>query len=441
VLESEAARLLRALTAVAILCHCSSGSPQVASNAAEGGEAGEGGDGTSGSGGADTGGAENSAGSPDDGGRAGEPGSSAGGAENTAGSAGDGGAAGQSAETRFILGADISGVQEAVDGGATFVDTDGVSKGMLELLSNHGFNTIRLRSFVEPDALYGYANPTGEEQYKKAEPYCDTAHTLTFAQEIKEAGMGFLLDLHYSDNWADPGKQIIPEAWRGAATIEELASEVRSYTESVVRTLVEGGARPDMVQLGNEITGGLLIHVPAANPEPDEWGNMNMVTNAVNGSAANFDNLALLLKAGVEGVDAVDPTIDIMLHVENTNNFPAVRDWVDDLRARGVKFDVLGLSCYTVFQGGPEIWEDTFEALSESLDGVSFAIAEYNPERTRANRIMRDLPDGRGLGSFFWEPTLSGSWGPSLFTVVDGEYRANQADFAEFDDLRVELGL
>jgi arabinogalactan endo-1,4-beta-galactosidase len=196
-----------------------------------------------------------------------------------------------------------------------------------------------------------------------------------------------------------------------------------------------------MVQLGNEITGGFLIHVPAANPEPDQWGNINMVTNAVNGSVADFDNLALLLKAGVEGVDAVDPTIDIMLHVENTESFPAVRDWVDDLRARGVKFDVLGLSCYTAFQGEPEIWEDTFEALSESLDGVSFVVAEYNPERTRANRIIRDLPDGRGLGTFFWEPTQGGSWGSALFTLVDGEYRANEADFSEFDALRVELSL
>lgn len=416
-----------------MLCHCSSEPPRTTSNAGEGGEAG---DGSSGRGGTGSGGAENGAGSPGDGGTAGEQVNSSGGS-----SAGDGGGSGEPAEPRFILGADISSVQEAAESGATFVDTDGVSKGMLEILGNHGFNTVRLRSFVEPDALYGYANPTGEEQYRKAEPYCDSAHTLTFAQEIKEAGMSFLLDLHYSDNWADPGKQIIPEAWRGAATIEELASEVRSYTEGVVRALVEGGARPDMVQLGNEITGGFLIHVPAANPEPDQWGNINMVTNAVNGSVADFDNLALLLKAGVEGVDAVDPTIDIMLHVENTESFPAVRDWVDDLRARGVKFDVLGLSCYTAFQGEPEIWEDTFEALSESLDGVSFVVAEYNPERTRANRIIRDLPDGRGLGTFFWEPTQGGSWGAALFTLVDGEYRANEADFSEFDALRVELGL
>jgi arabinogalactan endo-1,4-beta-galactosidase len=455
VLESKTPRLLRTLIAVSMLCHCSSEEPRTAPNEGAGGEGGEGasaGADSSGEGGEagalgtpndSTGGTKNSgaaAGTSSSGGtHAGSAGAGASGAAGASGTAGAGGSPND--ERPFMLGADISSVQEAVDGGASFVDTDGVSKGLLEILSNHGFNYIRLRTFVEPDALYGYANPTGEEPHKKAEPYCDAEHTLAVAQEVKQADMGLLLSLHYSDIWADPGKQIIPEAWRGVTTIQELATEVRTYTEGVVRTLVEGGARPDIVQLGNEIAGGLLIHLPADDPRPDQWGNMNMVVSPVNGSASNFDNLALLLKAGVAGVEAVDPTIEIMLHVETTQSFPAVRDWVNKLRTRGVKVDVVGLSCYPAYQGGPEIWEDTFQALTERLDGVSFVIAEYNPERTRANRIMRDLPDGRGLGTFFWEPTLGGPWGAPLFTFEAGAYRANEADFAEFDALRVELGL
>ena len=340
-----------------------------------------------------------------------------------------------------MLGADISSVQEAVDAGATYVDTDGETKDLLEILGNHGFNYIRLRTFVDPDALYGYANPNGQAQYRKAESYCDTEHTLEQAQQVKQAGMGLLLDLHYSDNWADPGKQIIPAAWRGASTIGELASEVEDYTKDVVQTLVDGGARPDMVQIGNEITPGLLIHVPGANPQPDQWGNITKVTNAVNGSTANFANLATLLKAGIAGVKAVDPSIKIMLHIENTKSFPAVRDWVQQVRSRGVEPDILGLSCYTAYQGEPEIWQDTFEQLTENLPGISFVIAEYNPERTRANQLMRDLPDGRGQGTFFWEPTQSGSWGDSLFTFANDSYRANVSDFAEFDTLKDPLGL
>jgi len=184
-----------------------------------------------------------------------------------------------------------------------------------------------------------------------------------------------------------------------------------------------------------------LIHVPSADPQADQWGNMNKRVNAVNGSVTNFSNVATLLKAAVDGVKGVDPTIKIMLHVENTKSFPAVRDWVNQVRSRGVKLDVLGLSCYTTYQGQPEIWQDTFEQLAQSLSDISFVIAEYNPERTRANEIMRDLPDGRGLGTFFWEPTQSGSWGGSLFDLIDTTYRAKAADFSEFDALKVSLSL
>jgi arabinogalactan endo-1,4-beta-galactosidase len=357
------------------------------------------------------------------------------------GADGVGGAGGGFGEPPFMLGADISSVQEAIDNGEIYIDTDGTEKGLLELLAGHGFNYVRLRSFVDPDALYGYANPTGDEQFRKSESYCDTQHTLLMAQQVKQAGMGLLLDLHYSDNWADPGKQVIPAAWRDAATIDELAQFVETYTKEVVLALVEGGARPDMVQLGNEITPGLLIHVPAANPEPDQWGNMNKLTSPVNGSTANFGNVAKLLAAGAAGVAAVDPSIRLMLHVENTESFPAVRDYVNAVRSRGVPLDVLGLSCYTAFQGQPAIWQDTFEQLAQSLDDISFVIAEYNPEATRANHIMRDLPAGRGLGTFLWEPTQSGAWGASLFTYVNGAQQANAEAFAEFDALKLELGL
>jgi arabinogalactan endo-1,4-beta-galactosidase len=357
------------------------------------------------------------------------------------GASSSGGESGSPSRGKFMLGADISSLPELVDEGTVFLDTDGTEKDLISLLGNHGFNYVRLRTFVEPNALYGYANPSGQDQHKKADSYCDTAHTLEVAVQAKEAGMGFLLDLHYSDNWADPGKQVIPAAWRDVTSITELADHVRTYTAAVVTELVAGGARPDIVQIGNEITPGLLIHVPASNPKPDQWGNMNKLTNAVNGSTTSFNNVAALLKAGVEGVKAVDPTIQIMLHLENTNSFPAVVAWVNEVRSRGVQPDILGLSCYPAFQGQPNIWKDTFEQLTQNLDDLSFVIAEYNPERTVANQIMVDLPDGRGLGSFFWEPTQSGSWGPSLFDRQEQTLQANAAAFAEFDALKPTLGL
>jgi arabinogalactan endo-1,4-beta-galactosidase len=108
---------------------------------------------------------------------------------------------------------------------------------------------------------------------------------------------------------------------------------------------------------------------------------------------------------------------------------------------RDVEFDVLGLSCYVAFQGQPSVWENTFSSLATSYPDLKFAIAEYNPERTQANRIMKALPDGRGLGTFFWEPTRSGEWGDSLFTWQGSTATANSDDFEEYDELRGELGL
>ena len=344
------------------------------------------------------------------------------------------GGGGGTVEVPFILGADISSVQES---NAVFVDTDDQTKSIFELLKNHGFNYIRLKTFVEPSAAYGYAS-TENGCAGLSEAYGDRDHVVEFGQQIKAAGMGFLLDFHYSDVWADPGNQIIPEAWRGAANIAELADYVREYTADVLTHAVDAGARPDMVQIGNEITPGMLMHVPGSNT--DCWGN-NPAAAPFGGSTSNWDDLSTLLKAGIAGVREVDPSIRIMLHVENTDDLDGVEWWVGSAIDHGVEFDVLGLSCYTAFQGQPSVWENTFASLAAQYPDLEFAIAEYNPSRTEANRIMKGLPDGRGLGTFFWEPTRSGEWGDSMFTWQGQTARANQEDFDEYDAMLPELGL
>ena len=367
----------------------------------------------------------------------GEGGEGQGGSSGTAsggtGGSGDAGSGGTTIDLGYMLGADISSVQEAVDNGAVYADTDGTTKSVVSILKNHGFNSVRLRTFVAPMAPYGYATCS------KREAYCDRDHTVEFGREIKDAGMNLLLDLHYSDTWADPGKQVIPEAWRGATSIGELADLVKDYTRDVVGAMVDAGARPDIVQVGNEITPGMLIHVPTALT--DCYGNNSVPNDGVSGSTARWADLATLLVAGIEGVKEVDPAIKIMLHIENTESKSGVMNWVDNALERGVDFDILGLSCYTSWQGPAAGWRDTFEALADTYPELSFVVAEYNPERREANQIMRDLPDGRGLGTFFWEPTQNGTWGAALFTLQNGTYRANAADFAEFDEMKIEFGL
>ena len=105
----------------------------------------------------------------------------------------------------YVIGADVSYVQQEEDSGAQFYDTDGTPGEILHILKSHGFNFIRLRTFVDPGASDGYATMMSLSQ-----PYCDLAHTITMGKRIKDAGLGLHLDFHYSDNWADPGKQVIP---------------------------------------------------------------------------------------------------------------------------------------------------------------------------------------------------------------------------------------
>jgi arabinogalactan endo-1,4-beta-galactosidase len=324
-----------------------------------------------------------------------------------------------------------------VDGGAVYIDTDGQQKDLLALLQNHGFNYVRLRTFVNPLAAYGYASASACRA--KAEAYDDRDHTVEVARTVKAAGMGFLLDLHYSDTWADPGKQVIPEAWRDAQSVAELATQVQAYTVDVLTALASAGALPDMVQVGNEITPGMLIDVPTATT--DCYGSNSQLNPRVNGSQANWDNLATLLSAGIAGVRQVSPSIRVMLHIENTGNPAGVIGWVQNAQRRGVAFDVLGLSAYEKYQGPADAWQGTLTRLATTFPALSFAIAEYNPDRRLLNDIMRSLPDGRGLGTFFWEPTQSGDWGTAMFTRQGNRNSANAADFAEYDQMRTDYGL
>lgn len=338
---------------------------------------------------------------------------------------------------KFILGADISSVDEAIDRGSQFADVDGTSMTIFGVLKRHGFNFIRLRAFVDPGAKYGYAYGTGGSCIK-TETYCDTDHTVAFAKQAKNEGLGLLLDLHYSDTWCDPGNQIIPEAWRNAANIGELAAQVKAYTRDIVSKLSDAGALPEIVQIGNETTPGMLIHIPTSNT--DCWGN-NVSAAPLGGSTSNWANLGTLLKAGIEGAKSVSSSIRTMVHIENTESASGVVDWIRKAKGQGVTMDIVGLSCYVAFQGEPSVWKNTFSTLATTFSDLSFVIAEYNPERTQANQIMHDLPNGRGLGTFLWEPTQGGEWGSSLFTWSGKTAQANAVDFQEFDSIAASVGL
>jgi arabinogalactan endo-1,4-beta-galactosidase len=331
----------------------------------------------------------------------------------------------------YFVGADITFVEGDEAAGATY--SDGAQKDILQLLKDHGFNTIRLRTFVDPKAADGYDQQNGA---------ADLAHTIAFAQRVKAAGMGFLLNFHYSDNWSDPGKQCIPVAWQGM-TLTQMVSALHDYTKNAISQLVAAGAPPDMVQLGNEITPGMLIHLCDASGSPTG-------TSAVNGSASNWGNLGQLLKAGVAAVEEVDARIQIVLHLDRGGDKPSDTagnalqssiDWVTNATNQGVRLDILGESAYQLYQGDPNseantksTWSSTFSGLAARFPNLKLLAVEYGPLQRDINDIVFGLPGQQGLGTFNWEPTHQGAWnsGHALFTASGSQYTAT-ADLALYD--------
>jgi arabinogalactan endo-1,4-beta-galactosidase len=162
-----------------------------------------------------------------------------------------------------------------------------------------------------------------------------------------------------------------------------------------------------MVQIGNEITSGMLWNLGRA-------------------SGTDFTQFAKLLKAGIRGVKDVDPNIQVMLHIEKCHNLETSKWWLDGVLGEGVSFDILGQSCYATapngvagYQGTPAQWKTTFAALAADYPTLKFVIAEYSAEQRAANDTMFALPNGRGLGTFNWDPTRSYETHPNhpLFTT------------------------
>ncbi len=342
----------------------------------------------------------------------------------------------------FYTGADISTVQEYERFGAKFFDVDGTEKDIFTLLKDHGFNAIRLKTFVSPKAQYGYAAAGCDHD---AEAYADKDHIVAYAQKIKAAGMAFLLDIHYSDNWADPGKQIIPERWRKVNSSDALADSVYAYTLDLMNALKQVGAVPEMVQIGNETTPGILVHVP--NSSTNCWGdNVDKASAAIAGDMSTSSgkaNAAKYFKAGIKAVKEVSPNTKTVLHIERIRQANTVTWWMTEIfKNQKVPADVMGFSAYTAYgDKAPDDWKSLFQTVTSSYPNLEFIVAEYNGgdaenhynfdgSRKRTTEMVKGLD--RWIGTFFWEPTLGGAWGPALFDWKGGNLQANSKAFEEF---------
>jgi alpha-L-fucosidase 2 len=270
-----------------------------------------------------------------------------------------------------ILGADISFLPQLEARGEKFY-VDGKQQDAIRILKDHGFNFIRLRIFVNPAADSGYSPRKG---------FCNLFHTEQMAKRIKAAHMGLLLDFHYSDTWADPGKQYIPAAWKHDDFIQ-LKQEVYNYTKKVITALKRQGTPPDIVQIGNEINHGILWPI---------------------GNIHHPDTLAALLKSGIAAVKKADPDIKIMLHIALGGQNAESRSFLDTMIARQVPFDLIGESYYPQWHGTLGDLKNNVTDLAERYS-QPIVVVEYSEHKEEVNQIVYHLQDNKGLGTFIWEP-------------------------------------
>ncbi len=246
---------------------------------------------------------------------------------------------------KFVKGMDLSTLLELERCGAKYYD-NGEERDLLAIMKSYDVDTIRIRLWNDPWSETGESYGAGENDLKTS---------LEIAKRVTAAGFGVLLNFHYSDFWADPGKQIKPKAWADYG-VKELEQAVYDYTLESMRTFLDAGVNITMVQVGNELSNGLLW------PE---------------GKVPNYDNIATFVNAGIRAVRKADAAIPVMIHLDNGGNNALYREWFDNFTKRGEDFEIIGLSYYPFWHGSLQMLNDNMNDIAERY-GKDLVIAEVS---------------------------------------------------------------
>jgi arabinogalactan endo-1,4-beta-galactosidase len=321
--------------------------------------------------------------------------------------------------SKFYFGADLSAVNMVEDFGAVYKE-NGVKIDPFVLFKNHGCNVVRVRLFHNPDAKDGYS-----QYYKPG--YCGLKDVSKTIQRAKNAGMEICLDFHYSDTWADPANQIIPQAWKGL-TLQLLKDSLYNYTLSVLNSLKSQNLIPEMVQIGNEINPGILLPVGETSTA-----------------------LATLLNSGIKAVrdfsktSAIKPKI-IIHYADNQN---AVWRFTN-LKNIGVNdYDIMGISYYdqwakikftelssvikqlkAQFTQEVMVVETGYQWTNTSRDGKVYSTqiqlngypVSQQGQLDYLKALTQTIIDNGGTGIMYWEPAWiksSLSWGQENQSMFD----------------------
>lgn len=313
----------------------------------------------------------------------------------------------------FIKGMDLSTLMEVERCGGQFFD-NGIRKDALDILEKYGMNMVRIRLFNDPYTEDGKPYGAG---------VCDIDTVLALAKRVREKKIPWMLDLHYSDCWADPGKQTLPKKWKGMDE-EQIEEAVYEYTKEVLMRCGQENVMPKIVAVGNELSNGLL------------WET---------GMFPNFNNIARYVSAGIRAVRETDKKIETMVHLDNGGNNEMYRYWFDEYwKHGGADFDYIGLSYYPFWHGTLDMLRDNMNDLAKRYGkkmiivevSTAFTLEDYAdyeklpPEERKGmatkpevveqvpfdmspegqaefmeeiGRIIKQVPDNLGKGFCYWE--------------------------------------
>ena len=293
------------------------------------------------------------------------------------------------------VGGDISVLLKYEQQNATYLDKDGAAiTDVLDFLKQQGWNTMRVRLFVDP------SKDTDKNVCQ------DLEYVKTLGKRIKDAGLLFMLDFHYSDTWADPGKQTAPSSWAVYSWYPD--ETFYKYTKESLEALVAAGATPDLIQTGNEISFGMYWGYLGPDGEFIDHeqfsGKLEANSNWSAYKDTNWDNFAKYLKAAGKACREVCPEAKIIIHTEQCANNPTLDvAFFKRIQENEIDYDIIGISYYPYFKGELSMLDKGLSQLEHHFPDKAIQIVETGyPSKWEVPGTKYDLtktypytPDGQ----------------------------------------------
>jgi len=313
---------------------------------------------------------------------------------------------------QFAYGVDLGWMSQLESMGYFWSDDEGNKRDIFDILKDFGVDSIRFRVFVNPPKE-GFWDKTDTERCMLG--FCDATSILEVSKRVKAAGLRLMLDLHYSDLFADPQYQITPKAWEGH-DINTLVKDVSDYTKEVLTFFKDNGIFPEWIQVGNEINPGMCL--PLGNAQ------------------TAMPDLVKLLNAGYVAVKEIFPETLVITHLANGAIKEWMYEWFDSFFEEGGLTDIIGLSHYPY-------WYKMLEDVS--MSDLGDCIVSYNEKYNKPIMIVEvgedenepdkcydllkktisdlaRIPDNNGVGIFYWEPEIGKDVLPDKYPLGAANY-------------------